>query len=148
MLRLLLVAAPEPGQWASVGPALAPFEPSALYVSPSMAVAAGDAAGRMAAHLGLTKAPDARLDADAPAVAFVQELPTGGADADGTEPVVVVVASLATVRAIVIHALAAPIAPERLQIAPGTIAEVEVRADAPWTVNRLSDGCHLDDSRI
>ena len=56
---------------------------------------------------------------------------------------VAVIASAEVVRAIVTHALGAPVVPERLRFDAGTIAEVEARADAPWTVNRLNDGCHL-----
>ena len=61
---------------------------------------------------------------------------------------VLVIASEAVIRAIVIHALEAPVPPERLRLDPGAIAEVELRHDAPWTVNRLNDGCHLDGIHI
>jgi phosphoserine phosphatase len=62
------------------------------------------------------------------------------------ETVVVVSHNLAT-RALLCHALAVPLAAfRRIRHEVASLAEVEVRLDAPWTVTRVNDQCHLPDS--
>jgi len=138
MLRAILVVEPADEQRPAVVRALDGIDAVEVYEPGPVAGDGPSVASDLAARLGLTVRRDARLQAGSAAVALVEEI---AAEADGTT--VVVFATAEVVRAVVVHALAAPVAANRLLIEPGTLAEVEVRLDAPWTVNRLNDGCHL-----
>lgn len=70
------------------------------------------------------------------------------ARAEQGEEQLMLVAPEAVVRDVLVHALDAPVAASRLALDPGTIAEVEVRLDAPWTVNRINDACHLPERSL
>ena len=63
--------------------------------------------------------------------------------AETVEGTIGVVVSSEVARAVLLHALDAAVPEARLALEDGAIAEVEVRTDAPWTVNRINDACHL-----
>lgn len=136
MLTILLVVAPADDQYAAVVRVLAEAAPEAVYVYSHVSTAVTAA---LVAPSTAAVARETRLDEAAAAIAFVTALTSAAVG----EASVGVVASAEVVRAIVTHALGAPVVPERLRFDAGTVAEVEARADAPWTVNRLNDGCHL-----
>ena len=146
MLRLLLVVEPLPEQHPAVASALADVQVTEVYAAEAVSVGALVAEGH-----GLVVRVEPRLADGGDAVTLVREfagrLDLPDADVDG-ERMVFAFAPESVVRQVVMYALEAPIPPDRLRIEPGTLAEVEVRLDAPWTVNRLNDGCHLGDGRI
>lgn len=144
MHRLLLVVAPRVDQADALLDAVRGLEPQQLWLAHSLDEGSAQTASAVAAGLGLTAVADERFDAGPSAIELLRAVATDGSDADGSEPVAVVIASEAVIRAIVVHALEAPVPPDRLRFDAGAIAEVELRHDAPWTVNRLNDGCHLD----
>lgn len=136
MLRLFLVTAP-----AHPTPALA----AALEGTPLTEVYAPPDLLAHAAALGAPHAlrgvAEPRLDAPEGASAFIEEV------AGRIEGSVAAVVGEAVARAVVSHALAIPLVGERVAFDPGAYAEIEVRLDAPWTVNRLNDRCHEDGAR-
>lgn len=136
MLQLILVTAPvdEPDD-ASVTrlrDALA-ITPLSEALAPAVHAPAARA---IAAPHALIPTIDARLGDPASAIAVIEEV---AARSEGT---LLAVVDEVVARAIVRHALAAPVADTRFTVDPGTYAEIEVRLDAPWTVNRLNEGCH------
>lgn len=133
MLRVLLLVAPQPQQSGALAAALAATPLSEVYAHPAMT----DAATVLAAPHTLAPTSDGRLEAGASAIELVQSV------AEGNEGTIALVADARVVREVLVYALDAPVAEDRLPLDPGTIAEVEVRLDAPWTVNRINDGCHL-----
>lgn len=136
MLTLLLVVAPAGDQHAAVARVLAEAALDAVHISSHVSPVVTAA---LVAPSTAAVARETRLDEAGTAIAFVTALTSAAVG----EASVGVVASAEVVRAIVTHALGAPVVPERLRFDAGTVAEVEARADAPWTVNRLNDGCHL-----
>ncbi len=136
MLRVILVVGPEHDQLQSVAEALASTPLTALYAPRSLVPAAQAIAVR---HSLLPTADDQFLVGS-------NALDVIGALAEREEGTVVVVAAPTVVRDVIVHALDAPVPAERLALEPGSIAEVEVRTDAPWTVNRVNDACHLPGS--
>jgi hypothetical protein len=153
MLRVVLVVEPLAEQRAAVLGALEAHHVLEVYEPEAAGPGAPPSvAQELATARGLSVRADARLGDAADAVALVREvagrLDTGDEAGSGSRSgprgaVVVVEASREVVRALIVHALEAPVAAGRLLIEGGTLAEVEVRVDAPWTVNRLNDGCHL-----
>lgn len=132
MLRVFVVTAPElPAQ---LEPALAAHPLTEVYAPPSL-LAAASALG--APHL-LQGVAESHLDAGDSAIAFVEELT---ARLEGS---VAVVVTEVVARAVVARALDVPVRRDRLAFDAGGVAEIEVRLDAPWTVNRLNDVCYED----
>ena len=133
MLRVILVAGPQDDQLETVAEALASTPLTAVYMPRSMMPAAQAIADR---HT-MRATPSDQLYAGATAIDVIRGL------AEHEEGTVAIVAAPSVVREVIVHALDAPVPPERLALEPGSIAEVEVRTDAPWTVNRINDACHL-----
>lgn len=134
MLRAFLVVGPRDDQVEAVAEALARTPLTTIYTARSMLPAA-EAIGERHA---LQPRPDDRLTSARSAIALIEEA------AAETEGSVVVLAPESAVRGVVEHALAAPVVHERWALEAGAFAEIEVRLDAPWTVNRLNDACHLE----
>lgn len=134
MLRVILVVAPKDEQFDAVATALEGTPLSAVYMPRSMMPAANAIAARHA----MAAMPHDQLYAGSTVLQVITGL---AAESEGT---VALVAAPSVVREVLVHALDAPVPEERLALDPGTLAEVEVRLDAPWTVNRINDGCHLE----
>lgn len=96
-----------------------------------------DVARSLAAPRAMTASIDARLDDPATAAAAIEHV---ARRIDGTLLAVVDVPSAG---AIVRYALASHVPDERIAFDPGAYAEIEVRLDAPCTVNRLNNRCHV-----
>ena len=96
-----------------------------------------DAAREIARPHTLQVDADARFEGAEGALAVISGL------AGTMEGAIGVVTSAEVVRAVLLHALDAPVPDDRLALDEGAVAEVEVRTDAPWTVNRINDACHL-----
>lgn len=78
-------------------------------------------------------------EARARMLAAVHEI---AAECDGGS--VVVVSHQLAIKALLTHALGAPLSAFRgLQLDPGSLSVVEVRLDTPWTVLRLNERCTL-----
>ncbi len=133
MLNVVLVAAPAPDHVDAVTAALRDLPLTAIYAAPDLRGVA-DAIAR--SRPPIAESHERFEDGDS-TLAFVADL------AHRTEGTVALVASVEVVRAVLLHALDAPVSEARLALDPGAIAEIEVRTDAPWTVNRINDGCHL-----
>ncbi|MGE3960515.1 MAG: hypothetical protein AB7F65_02390 [Dehalococcoidia bacterium] len=133
MLRVILVAGPERDQLDAVAEALASTPLSALY-TPRTLLAAGQA---VADRHAMAATPNDQLYVATTALDVIRNL------AEREEGTVALLAAPSVVREVIVYALDAPVPEERLAVDPGTIAEVEVRTDAPWTVNRINDACHL-----
>jgi broad specificity phosphatase PhoE len=133
MLRVILVVAPKPEQVALVAGALEGTPLTSLYASPAVE----DAARQIARPHALQVDADARFEGGERALAVISRL------AETVEGTIAVVTSAEVVRAVLLHALDAPVPQDRLALDEGAVAEVEVRTDAPWTVNRINDACHL-----
>ena len=141
MLRVLLVVSPGPEQYAAIARALATMPIAQVYAPPEDEGALPSVTSAITGALGGLVQAEARLLDGPDTIDFVEWIASQEVD---DEQAVVMLASVEVVREVVIHALQAPVAADRLRFEPGTFAEVEVRLDAPWTVNRLNDGCHLD----
>jgi broad specificity phosphatase PhoE len=103
----------------------------------------GEAQARMVEMIEeIAAAERARDDGGAPVEATgASPRHLGGID---ERPAVVVVSHNLALRVLLCHALRVPIASfRRFQHGVASLAEVEVRADAPWTVMRLNERCHL-----
>ncbi len=133
MLRVILVVAPRPDQVVLVTTALERTPLTSLYAAPAFE----DVARPIARPHALEVAADARFEGGASALAVISGL------AETVEGTIAAVASSEVVRAVLVYALDAPVPEDRLALDEGAIAEVEVRTDAPWTVNRINDACHL-----
>ena len=134
MLRVILVVGPQHDQLETIAEALASVPLTAVYAPHSMTTDGQAIADR---HT-MRATPNDQLDAGSTAIEVVRRL------AEHEEGTVAIVAAPSVVREVIVHALDAPVPAERLALVPGSIAEVEVRTDAPWTVNRINDACHLD----
>lgn len=133
MLRVILVAEPPPEQSEAVAAALESTPLTEVFAASGML----PPANRIASLHSLTATRDDRFDSGATALEAILGV------AESTEGTIAVVAAPAVVREVIVHALDAPVPEDRLALDPGAIAEVEVRTDAPWTVNRINDACHL-----
>lgn len=133
MLRVILVVAPGPEQVALVASALEGTPLTSLYAAAALE---GDARQIARPH-ALEVVADAGFDAAESALAVISNLAT---TMEGT---IGVVAPSEVVRAVLLYALDAAVPADRLALDDGAVAEVEVRTDAPWTVNRINDACHL-----
>ena len=139
MLRILLVTAPtSEEQAAALAEHLRQPPLSEVYAPPSLAAVATAIARPHAIEPGI----DTAFDRPEGALDRVQRL---AAEYEGT---VALVASEEVARAVVGHALDAPVPAERLVFDSGGYAEVEARADAPWTVNRLNERCYERDGGL
>lgn len=137
MLRVILVAGPTDGQVEQIAATLEATPLTDLYAAPDLAAAAGP----VALPHSLQPRVDERLAGRAAALELITSV------AETQEGTIALVAPAAVVWEVLVHALDAPVPAERLALDPGAIAEVEVRLDAPWTVNRINDGCHLETGR-
>jgi len=133
MLNVVLVAAPTSDQADAVAGALEGPALAAIYAAPAFQAVAG----AIARSRPQVAEAHERFEASESTLAFLTDL------AEWNDGTIAVVASVEVVRAVLVHALDAPVPEERLAFDPGAIAEIEVRTDAPWTVNRINDGCHL-----
>lgn len=134
MLRVILVVAPRPEQVALIATSLQGTPLTSLHASPALQ----DSAHPIARPHALPVDADARFEVGESALAVISGL------AETVEGTIAVVAPSEVVRAVLLYALDAPVPRDRLALDEGAIAEVEVRTDAPWTVNRINDACHLD----
>lgn len=133
MLRVILVAEPPPEQSEAVAAALESTPLTEVFAASGML----PAANRIARFHSLTPTRDDRLDAGPTALDAILGV------AESTEGSIAVVATAGVIREVLVHALDAPVPEDRLALDAGALAEVEVRTDAPWTVNRINDACHL-----
>jgi len=133
MLRVILIAAPSSDRVEAVATALDHIELTAVYAAPEFT----NVADSIAQGCRLAAETYSRFEVGESALDFIVDL------ADRGEATIALVAAVEVVRALVLHALDAPVPVERLALDAGAIAEIEVRTDAPWTVNRINDGCHL-----
>jgi len=133
MLRVILVAEPPPEQSEAVAAALESTPLTEVFAASGML----PASNRIASLHSLTATRDDRFDAGATALEAILGV------AESSEGTIAVVATSGVVRDVLVHALDAPVPEDRLALDAGAIAEVEVRTDAPWTVNRINDACHL-----
>ncbi|MQC18435.1 MAG: hypothetical protein DWG80_05100 [Chloroflexi bacterium] len=133
MLRVILVVAPAPEQVALLATALHDTPLTSLHAAPALE----DAARQIARPHALQVDTDARFEGGEGALAAISGL------AETVEGTVGVVTSAEVVRAVLLYALDAAVPEARLALDEGAVAEVEVRTDAPWTVNRINDACHL-----
>lgn len=135
MLRVILVTEPaDARQAAALAEHLAHTPLSEVYASPAL----HSVAETIAAQHALQGVPEPLLETPTGALAHVAAL------AEVAEGTVALVTSEGVARALVVHALEAPVADGRLAFDPGGYAEIEVRLDAPWTVNRLNERCYED----
>lgn len=135
MLRVILVTAPEDAPQVQVLAEHLRHTPlSAVYAAP----ACQSAAEAIARPHALQVAADTRLEAGSGALALIEGV------AEASEGTIAAVVGEDVARAVVMHALEAPVADGRLAFDPGGYAEIEVRLDAPWTVNRLNERCYDD----
>ncbi|MCK9485649.1 MAG: hypothetical protein M0R73_02950 [Dehalococcoidia bacterium] len=139
MLRVILVTAP-----VDTPPLAALVEH--LRRTPLSAVSAPpghiEVAEAIARPHALHAERDARLESVAGAIALLE------AAARTSEGRVALVVGEDEARGVVTHALEAPVAAGRLAFDPGGFAEIEVRADAPWTVNHLNDRCYAEPEAV
>ena len=133
MLRLFVVNGPAPEHIPALIEALRPTPPSHVACAPASLVAASTLARAVAREAHATE----ELAEPQETLSYVQQLAVG---ADATA-VVVLEPSVAI--ALICHALEAPVVATRLALDASSLTEIEVRLDAPWTVNRLNDRCHL-----
>ncbi len=135
MLRVILVTAPSDAAQVDLLAEHLRSEAFTEVYTPETLVEAARALGRPHALQGRV---EPRLETPEGALALIQEV------AAASEGTVALLAAEDVARAVVVHALEAPVAAERLAFDPGGYAEVEVRLDAPWTVNRLNERCYQD----
>lgn len=135
MLRILLVHAPaRDRQVAALADALSATPLTDCYAPPALLAVAHT----IGAPHALEGVSEARLERPEGALSLIESI------AATSEGAIALVVEEAVARAVVARALDAPVADDRLAFDPGAYAEIEVRLDSPWTVNRLNDRCHLD----
>ncbi|MEX2031862.1 MAG: hypothetical protein WEA81_03240 [Dehalococcoidia bacterium] len=132
MLRLFLITAPTIEHVPALVVALRPYAPVSVSAHRELAEAGAALSGALGASFGVEE----RLRDGSDAIALIEEYAGGG------EGPLVVLASEDVARAVVVHALDAPVVGPRLAFDPGGLAEIEVRLDSPWTVSRLNEICH------
>ena len=133
MLQVILVIASRADQVDRVAASLEGTSLRSLYAAPLYR----EAAAVVARPHRLAVDADPRFDTPEGALAVISGL------AETVEGTIGVVVSSEVARAVLLHALDAAVPEARLALDDGAIAEVEVRTDAPWTVNRINDACHL-----
>lgn len=133
MLRVILVVDPQAEQTDAIAAALEATPLTSVHVSDALR----PVAEVLAAPHTLEPSVHQDLQDAEGALRLIASI------AEATEGTVALVAPSDVVRGVLVRALDAPVPDGRLALEPGTIAEVEVRLDAPWTVNRINDGCHL-----
>lgn len=138
MLRVFLVTSPRLDQVPALAESLRAATRSRAVAGVVASEALTGTARPLGAALDVGFSSESVLDAGADAVALIEARAV-----DPAGPLVLVLVE-AVARAVVTHALDAAVAGGRIAFDPGGIAEIEVRLDAPWTVNRLNDLCHQE----
>lgn len=133
MLRALLITAPASDAHVAALAEHLGHVPLSAVLATSSALASASA---IASPHALQAQVDARLEDGQGAIDVVEGM------ARVSEGMIALVVPETVARAVVVHALEAPVAADRLAFDPGGYAEIEVRLDSPWTVNRLNDRCY------
>lgn len=136
MLRVFLVTSPRVDQAVALAESLLAATPAEPVAGLLMSRGLRPSARALGTALGVGSVEVGALESAAAAVTLIE------ARAERSSGPLVLVVDEAVARAVVTHALDAPVEGDRIAFDPGGIAEIEVRLDSPWTVNRLNDLCH------